>query len=118
MQFQCIGVFLGKKGISNFQERRKLLDKFIKTFGIEKIKSFGHKAVALTDHANLFGAIEFYNKATAAGIKPIIGSEIYLSGNSKTAHFSAQKGYDLPKSGAFHLVLLANEYHYRYFRLF
>jgi len=36
-------------------------------------------AVAMTDHGNIFGAIEFYQKATAAGIKPIIGCEAYLT---------------------------------------
>ena len=36
-------------------------------------------AMALTDHGNMFGAIEFYNRANAAGVKPIIGMEAYLS---------------------------------------
>ncbi|MBN2234904.1 MAG: PHP domain-containing protein, partial [Opitutales bacterium] len=35
-------------------------------------------AVAMTDHGNLFGAIDFYNSARKKGIKPIIGCEIYL----------------------------------------
>src|SRR5215813_12065824 len=37
------------------------------------------KAVALTDHGNLFGAIEFYKEAKANGIKPIIGMEAYIT---------------------------------------
>ncbi len=36
-------------------------------------------AIALTDHGNMFGAIEIYQKAREAGIKPIIGCEIYLA---------------------------------------
>ncbi len=36
-------------------------------------------AVAITDHGNLFGAVEFYNEATRRGIKPIIGCEVYVS---------------------------------------
>ena len=36
-------------------------------------------AVAMTDHGNLFGAIEFYQEATKAGIKPIIGCEAYVA---------------------------------------
>ncbi len=44
----------------------------------ERAKAFGMPAVAMTDHGNLFGAIEFYQTMKAAGIKPIIGCEIYL----------------------------------------
>jgi DNA polymerase III subunit alpha len=36
-------------------------------------------AVAMTDHGNLFGAVKFYNAATAAGVKPLIGCEVYVS---------------------------------------
>ena len=36
-------------------------------------------AVAVTDHGNLFGALDFYQKATKAGIKPIIGCEMYVA---------------------------------------
>ena len=38
----------------------------------------GMKAIALTDHGNMFGAIEFYNAAKSKGIKPLIGCEIYI----------------------------------------
>ena len=37
-------------------------------------------AVAMTDHGNLFGAVEFYNAATAAGVQPVIGCEVMLQG--------------------------------------
>ncbi len=42
-------------------------------------KKLGMESVAVTDHGNLFGAIEFYTKATAAHVKPIIGIEAYVA---------------------------------------
>src|SRR5207247_10807531 len=50
---------------------------------VQEVKGFGMPALAVTDHGNLFGAIEFYQKATAAGIKPIIGCEAYLAPKSR-----------------------------------
>ena len=44
----------------------------------KKIKDLGMTSVAMTDHGNLFGAIEFYNTMRANGIKPIIGMEAYI----------------------------------------
>ena len=44
-----------------------------------KRREFGMPAVAMTDHGNLFGAIEFYQEAAKAGIKPIIGCEMYMA---------------------------------------
>jgi len=46
---------------------------------IEKVKELGQPALALTDHGNMFGMLEFYTSAKKAGLKPIIGSEIYLA---------------------------------------
>jgi DNA polymerase-3 subunit alpha len=43
-----------------------------------RISAMGMNAVALTDHGNMFGAIDFYKKAKAAGQKPIFGSETYI----------------------------------------
>ncbi|HNW40889.1 MAG TPA: PHP domain-containing protein, partial [Opitutaceae bacterium] len=43
----------------------------------------GMKAVALTDHGNMFGAIEFYKAAKDKGIKPLIGCEMYLVEKSR-----------------------------------
>jgi DNA polymerase-3 subunit alpha len=81
-----------------------LLDGAI-SFGklFERCKKLGMDAVALTDHGNLFGAIEFYTKALAAGIKPIIGIEAYLAPNSR---FDKTGGGGV-KENAFHLILLA-----------
>ena len=59
-------------------------------------------AVAVTDHGNMFGAVEFYTKALKAHIKPILGIEAYIAPRSR---------FDKTKSSitnaAFHLVLLA-----------
>ncbi len=64
-------------------------------------------AVAITDHGNLFGAIEFYNAARKRGVKPIIGIEAYVAKGSHTDRNPA-------RSGRNHLVLLAqNEAGYR-----
>jgi DNA polymerase-3 subunit alpha len=60
-------------------------------------------ALAITDHGNMFGAVEFYQKATKAGIKPIIGMEAYVAGGSRHDKHPSQKYPD----GGFHLVLLA-----------
>ena len=46
---------------------------------LKRTADFGMKAVALTDHGTMFGALEFYQKAVAAGIKPIIGCECYIA---------------------------------------
>ena len=46
---------------------------------ISRAKELGMKALALTDHGNLYGAIEFYKKAREAGIKPILGMETYVA---------------------------------------
>lgn len=46
---------------------------------VSRAVALGMDALALTDHGNLYGAIEFYQKARAAGLKPIIGSELYIA---------------------------------------
>ncbi len=49
---------------------------------IEKVKSLGMEAIAITDHGNMFGVKEFHSTATKKGIKPIIGCEIYVAKRS------------------------------------
>ncbi|MCL4392413.1 DNA polymerase III subunit alpha [Patescibacteria group bacterium] len=57
-----------------------LLDGLSKIDGIvEKAKSYGMDAVAITDHGNLYGAVEFYKKAKKAGVKAINGVEAYIA---------------------------------------
>jgi DNA polymerase III subunit alpha len=46
---------------------------------LDRVEELGMDSVALTDHGNMYGAIEFYQKAKEKGIKPIIGCEIYLA---------------------------------------
>ncbi|HEX2099745.1 MAG TPA: DNA polymerase III subunit alpha, partial [Candidatus Synoicihabitans sp.] len=50
---------------------------------VERAAALGMNALALTDHGNLYGAIEFYNAAKAKGIKPLIGCELYLAEGSR-----------------------------------
>ena len=77
---------------------------------ISKATDYQMPAVALTDHGNLFGAIEFYQTAVAAGIKPIIGCEIYVAPGSMHEKKSTSHGRDT----AYHLTLLAtNDVGYR-----
>ena len=49
----------------------------------KKLKKLGMKSVAMTDHGNMFGAIDFYNAMRAEGIKPIIGMEAYIHNNEE-----------------------------------
>ena len=46
---------------------------------LKRVAEFGMDSVAITDHGTMFGALDFYEKATQAGIKPIIGCECYLA---------------------------------------
>ena len=68
---------------------------------IARAKEMGQPAVALTDHGNLHGAIDFFNAATKAGIKPIIGVEAYL-----TRWGRPMTGRDPVKDKARHHILL------------
>ena len=51
---------------------------------VDRAKELGYDAIALTDHAGLYGAVEFYEAAIKAGIKPILGVEAYLAPNKLT----------------------------------
>ena len=70
---------------------------------VQQIKSFGQPAVAITDHGNMFGAIEFYRKAKEVGVKPIIGCEAYMALGSRLA----KKDSGLAHNDYYHLILLA-----------
>jgi DNA polymerase-3 subunit alpha len=50
---------------------------------VDRAKQHGMNALALTDHGNLHGALEFYQKAKAGGINPIIGYEAYVAPGSR-----------------------------------
>ena len=74
---------------------------------IKKTKELGMNAIAITDHGNMFGVLEFYNTCMKNGVKPILGCEMYVSPTSRFikdgVHFSGH-----------HLILLAkNETGYK-----
>ena len=79
----------------------------------ERAKSLNMPAVAMTDHGNMFGAVEFYEKARANDVKPILGCEVYLAAGSrfdKERRERDDSGYDAIS----HLLLLAmNETGYK-----
>ncbi len=68
---------------------------------VKRVKEMGMPAVALTDHGTMFGVVEFYNQAVAAGIKPIIGVEAYLAARSMK-----ERDPQLDKKST-HILLLA-----------
>jgi DNA polymerase III subunit alpha len=73
----------------------------------------GMPALAMTDHGNVFGAYDFYSKATAAGVKPIIGMEAYVTPGTHRSdrtrvRWAGGGGDDVSGGGAFtHMTLLA-----------
>jgi DNA polymerase-3 subunit alpha len=77
---------------------------------IDKVRELNMPAVAVTDHGNMFGAVEFYTKAVAGGIKPIIGCEVYVAPSSRFDKKNARGSSE----AAYHLVLLCkNQVGYR-----
>lgn len=72
----------------------------------KKVKELGMKSVAMTDHGNMFGTIDFYNSMRAEGIKPIIGMEAYIHNSAEIDDKSTKQ--------RFHLCLYAkNEIGYK-----
>src|SRR3989475_636388 len=77
---------------------------------VQRAKDLRFPAIALTDHGNLFGAIDFYLAAQKAGVKPIVGCELYVAPGSRRERGSQDGGYE----GANHLtVLVRNRAGYR-----
>ena len=70
---------------------------------MDRVKELGQSAIAITDHGVMYGCIDFYKAAKAAGVKPIIGCEVYVSrrGMEDRVH-----GLD---SDPYHLVLLCKD---------
>ena len=62
----------------------------------------GMPAMAITDHGNMYGAIDFYKTCKKKGIKPIIGCEVYMTAGSRTDRTAEANG-----KRNFHLILLA-----------
>jgi DNA polymerase III subunit alpha len=67
---------------------------------VKRVKELGMNSVAITDHGSMYGAIDFYQEAKNAGIKPIIGCELYVALNDRRGRSAVDKS-----SG--HVVLLA-----------
>jgi len=73
----------------------------------EQVAKMGQKAVAMTDHGNIYGAVHFFDAAKSAGVKPILGCELYVCKNDD--HRAPAQGDDYN-----HLLVLAqNEEGYR-----
>ena len=71
---------------------------------MDRAVELGMSAMALTDHGNLYGAIEFYQQAKAKGVKPLIGCELYLV---ETSRLEKHGRSDEDGKSMFHLGLLA-----------
>jgi DNA polymerase-3 subunit alpha len=69
---------------------------------VQRVKEAGMNAVAITDHGNLFGAIEFYRECKSAGLNPIIGYEAYVAPGSLREREAKKRG-----DAGYHLTLLA-----------
>ena len=69
-----------------------------------KALEYGMPAVAITDHGNMYGAIDFYRAAEKAGIKPIIGCEVYMAPGSMV-----EKNASSARDAAYHFTLLAKD---------
>src|SRR3954467_6361349 len=69
---------------------------------VKQTKSLGMTACAITDHGNLYGAVEFYRECKDGGINPVVGYEAYLAPNSRHDKKAARQG-----DAYSHLTLLA-----------
>lgn len=70
----------------------------------KKVKEYEMPAIAMTDHGNMFGAIDFYQQALKNGIKPIIGCELYVAPGKRTDKTPSVAG-----ENARHLVILVKD---------
>ncbi len=69
---------------------------------VKRVAELEMPAVAMTDHGNMFGAVEFYQAATKEGIKPILGCEVYMAPGDMTDRTASG-----PRDAAYHFTLLA-----------
>lgn len=69
---------------------------------VKHVKASGMDSIAITDHGNLYGAIEFYNGCKKGGVKPILGYEAYVAPGRRTDRTSSRM-----KEASSHLTLLA-----------
>jgi DNA polymerase-3 subunit alpha len=71
---------------------------------INKAREYRMPALALTDHGNMFGAVEFYTRVLESGLKPIVGYEAYVAPGSR----KDKKSLGI-RDASFHLTLLAKD---------
>ncbi|MBP5739331.1 MAG: PHP domain-containing protein, partial [Spirochaetia bacterium] len=71
---------------------------------VAKAKSLGMTSIAITDHGNMFGALNFYQKCKANDIKPIVGCEFYMAEGSRKIKTGTEFG-----NKYYHLILLAKD---------
>src|SRR5215831_10666662 len=71
---------------------------------VARARELGMNALALTDHGNLYGAIEFYRECRGAGLNPILGYEAYVAAGKRTNREARRRG-----EAGFHLTLLAKD---------
>ena len=69
---------------------------------IDRAKQLGMRSIAITDHGVMYGVVDFYKKAMLAGVKPILGCEVYVAPGKLTDKTKEMKEYS-------HLVLLAKD---------
>ena len=74
---------------------------------VRRVAELGMDAVALTDHGNLHGAVEFYRAAKKAGVKPILGIEAYVATGDRKDRTPGTPGSGISNATNHHLVLLA-----------
>lgn len=99
MSFAHLHVHTTYSLLDGFSDIKKLM---------KRVQEMGMPAIAMTDHGTMFGAVEFFNAATAAGVKPIIGLEAYLAARRMTDRDSK-----LDKQSSHMLLLAENEIGYR-----
>src|SRR5262245_51762955 len=68
----------------------------------KRAQEIGARAVAVTDHGNMYGAISFYQQMKGSGIKPILGMEAYIAKGNHT-----DRGEEGTERGTNHIILLA-----------
>lgn len=69
---------------------------------VDRVKALGMDSAAITDHGVMYGVIDFYRAARAAGINPILGCEVYVAPGSRF-----DKSGNMSSNRYHHLVLLA-----------
>ena len=95
---------MGRFAHLHLHTQYSLLDGAIPIEGlVERCASLGMPAVAMTDHGNMFGAVEFQEHCLRAGVKPIIGCEVYVAQGSRFEKDASTGGFN----GINHMILLA-----------